>query len=170
MLSDPNNKYSNQPTSGPFSLTPRQAKWIKAYIATGNGTEATLQSYDVKNRKSAGSLSKQVKKMKNVQKALAYEMQKQGLTAEVIVDSLKTNIVTGTGIRSTAADSNRSIELWAKLTGAFTNPISSKSYKETVQELPHKTLIEEVERRKYSAERLLSDIKNETIVVESTTP
>jgi len=34
-------------------LTLKQRKWIKKYIETGNATEASMQSYDCKDRKSA---------------------------------------------------------------------------------------------------------------------
>lgn len=38
------------------SLTLKQRMWIKAYIQTGNATEAAARVYDVKNRDSANAI------------------------------------------------------------------------------------------------------------------
>jgi len=61
--------------------TLKEKKFVKAYLKTGNGTQAAMQSYDVKNRKIAGVIAAQ-----NLAKlSIGDIMDRQGLTDDKLV-------------------------------------------------------------------------------------
>lgn len=68
-------------------LTPKQRKWLKVYIETGNGTEAAMQAYDCKDRASAAQIGTQnLRKLQGATRALA---EAKGLTDDLIFQRLK---------------------------------------------------------------------------------
>ena len=87
----------------PRRLTIKQRRWIKAYIKTGNATEAAMQTYDCKDKESAAVIgSENLSKLKmpelmesmgltdvaliNVGTKGMLEANKQSITGEVFPD------------------------------------------------------------------------------------
>jgi hypothetical protein len=65
-----------------LDLTLKQRKWIKAYIETGNATEAAMRVYDVKNRESASAIGAE-----NLGKLRMSElMEEMGLTDVALIN------------------------------------------------------------------------------------
>lgn len=97
--------------------------FAKEYIRTGfNGASAIrniankAMSVGVASTQ-AGRLLKKVE----VRQEIEQELMKQGITPGLILDSLKTNMTSGAGVKSKATDSNRASELLLKLFGLLGN-------------------------------------------------
>ncbi|MCK9371320.1 terminase small subunit [Candidatus Dojkabacteria bacterium] len=63
-------------------LTIKQKRWIKAYIETGNATEAAMQAYDCKDRDSARALGSENLAKLNI----AELMEDMGLTDVALIN------------------------------------------------------------------------------------
>lgn len=77
---------ATQTTETPtVDLTLKQRKWIKAYIETGNATEAAAQVYDCKDRDSANAIGSE-----NLAKLSFGDLMEQaGLTDKILNDKLQ---------------------------------------------------------------------------------
>lgn len=65
-------------------LTIKQKKWIKAYMETGNATEAAMQVYDCSDRNSARAIGGENLANLSIDKV----MEAQGLTDEFLIEKL----------------------------------------------------------------------------------
>lgn len=71
-------------------LTPKQAKFIKAYTENGgNGTQASLQVYDTKDPRTAAMIASDNLTKPNIRDAIESAMTKAGLTPDKIAENLK---------------------------------------------------------------------------------
>ena len=143
---------------GHNGLSIKENKFVIDYVKTGNATQAVENNYDVKNRKNANKLSTDIKKKPRIQEAIRLEMQKQGLSPEVVVNALKTNILTGQGVKSTAETANRGIDIYAKITGLYDREDIEQSYKLTLSKLNSKELRIELEKLTKSSTALINDL------------
>ena len=140
-------------------FTIKESRFIKGIVAGEGGADAVEKAgYKVGSRTNAWSMSKEMVRKPRIQQAIQKALQKAGLTPDTIVDALKENIVTGSGTDAKASDANRAIEIWAKLTGAFNNPLTEETYKVTLSKLPTKELTMELEKRVSTANTLIKDI------------
>ena len=70
------------------SLTMKQRRWLEAYIATGNATEAAMQAYDVKDRDSARALGSE-----NLAKlSIAELLEEMGLSDVMLTSAIKEGV------------------------------------------------------------------------------
>ena len=135
-------------------VNPKQRKFIKEYIKTGNATQSVLKAgYKTKNPEVSAS---QLLRNANVQDEIKNVLDKAGLTDEYLAEGLKFAIEKGLASeRRTLSDGIRSIELAARLKDKF-----PAERKEIATQSLHLSLkgksIEELERE-YKA--LIEDAK-----------
>lgn len=144
-------------------LTIKERKFVKELVRTGNATAAVMKAYDPKKKQTAHQMAHQLKNKPKIKAAILTALDKNDLTPDSVIESLKTNIVTGAGVDAKASDSNRAIDIYLKLVGAYDDPEYSKTSKETLKKLEHDELVSEIQRR----ERLTSKILAEEGVVEN---
>ncbi len=78
-------------------LTIKQRRFLEVYIETGNATEAAMQAYDCKDRKSAKSLGNSIlTKLDN--EAINIKMDAAGLTDELLMLKLHEGLYANTVI------------------------------------------------------------------------
>lgn len=147
------------PSNGQL-LTPKEGKWVKKYMESGNGTEAALEVYDVKSKANAESISKQLKKKPRIQLALRKAFEDEGITPAYIANKLKSIIDEGAGVKATSRDANTSMKLWGEFTDAFGKVESETTYKKTLRELPTGELVKELEVRQVVSSSLLSELQD----------
>mgnify|MGYP001612564995 CR=1 FL=1 len=140
-------------------LTLKEQGFVTDLIKLKNGTDAAENNYNVKSRANARSMAVELRKKPRIQQAIQLEMEKQGLTPDVVVNALKENIIQGIGVKATAESTNRGIELWGKFTGAFDKEDVQESYKVTLSRLNSKELQEELERLNKLSTSLIADFK-----------
>ncbi len=142
-------------------LSLRQEGFVKKYIENnGNGTQAALEVYNVKNDNSAAVTASRLLRNVNIQQRIRESLQATGLTPESISEYLKKAIVSGLGERATNADSLRGLDLYAKLTGAYDRQDVEQSYKITLSKLNSKELKMELEKITKQSASLINDINN----------
>ena len=92
-------------------LTPRQSKFIQNLgRGLGKADSARLAGYSPSG---SSSIASQLLKKTKIVKAL----EQAGLTDNVIAKGIKTNVEAGMGVKATASDSLRGLELATKLKG-----------------------------------------------------
>ena len=138
-----------------MSLNPKQRKFIKEYIKTGNATQSVVRAgYKSKNPEVSAS---QLLRNANVQDEIKNVLDKAGLTDEYLANGLKEAIEKGlSSERRTLSDGIRSIELVARLKDKFPaerKQIETKSLHlslkgKSIEELQeeYEALIEEAQR------------------------
>ena len=77
-------------------LSLKERRFVKNYIQTGNLTEATIRSYDTKNRKNANAMGPMIIRRPAVKAYLQELLDEQGLSDEKIAGKLKKIIDAGT--------------------------------------------------------------------------
>lgn len=99
-------------------LNPKQRKFIKEYVKTGNASQSVVNAgYKAKNPEVSAS---QLLKNNNVQDEIKTVLDKAGLTDEYIAEGLKTAVEKGlSSDRHTLSDGLRGIEMIAKLKDKF---------------------------------------------------
>lgn len=140
-------------------LTLRQGQFVKKYIEKkGNGTQAALEVYDVKNANVAHSIASENLRKPAIQQKIREALEAKGLTPESIAEYLKRAIVSGIGVKATNADSLRGLDLYAKLTGAYESVVIEQSYKVKLQKMGHKELKIELEKLTKTSNSLINDL------------
>ena len=142
-------------------LTLKEEGFVTDLIKLKNGTDAVENNYNVKSRANARSMAVELRKKPRIQQAIQLEMEKQGLTPDVVVNALKENIIQGIGVKATAESTNRGIELWGKFTGAFDREDVQESYKVTLSKLNTKELTLELARLTRNSRELIKDIEED---------
>lgn len=101
-----------------MKINPRQRKFIKEYVKTGNASQSVVKAgYKTKTPNVLGS---QLLANNNIQSEIATVLDKAGLTDEYIADGLKTAVEKGlTSERHTLSDGLRGLEMIAKLKDRF---------------------------------------------------
>lgn len=139
-------------------VTIKQKLFVKRYVENkGNGTQAALDVYDVKNSNTAHAIASENLRKPTIQQAIHQALEAKGLDPLSIGGYLKEAIVSGLGVKATNADSLRGIDLFAKLTGAYQNPIIRESYEVRVQKMSKKEVMAELARLRKSTAQLLKD-------------
>lgn len=141
----------------PNTLTLKETKFVAEYIKTGNKSEAARRSYDVKNTHSAEVLARNVSRKPRVAQAIQHALTKAGLTPDTIADALKTNMTAGLGVKATAADANRAIDIYLKVTGAYDSKDLESTPKKLLEKLSDKEIKDEVTKRRIQLDAILSD-------------
>lgn len=100
-------------------LTIKQKKFVKDLAKHGNQTRAYLNAYETTSRKTASVEGSRLLAKPSVGNAVLQELQRQELTDELIVGSIKKNMLMGEGVKATARDSLRAAELLLRLKDAF---------------------------------------------------
>ena len=145
-------------------LTIKEAKFVRDAVETGDLTQAVMNNYNVKGKKSAYSMSKQLRRKPRIRAAVNEALEKKGLTPDAIADQLKTAITSGIGQKATNSDALRGIELYAKFTGAFDEQKMDTGKKYTLQKLPQEDLVNELKRRNLMSQTLINAEEGEVIV------
>ena len=89
-------------------LTAKESKFLEEYFKSGNGTNAAMKIYNVKNKNSAGAISSQVLKRtrplmkpflesKNISLGRLVGVLNEGLSASKVVSAIRTDSVAGSG-------------------------------------------------------------------------
>ena len=143
----------------PNGLTIRENGFVTDLIKGKDATDAVEKNYDVKSRTNARSMSIELKRKPRIQEAIKLEMQKQGLSPDLVVNALKSNLVAGIGVKATAESTNRAIDLYAKLTGLYESNEVEQSYKITLSKLNNKELKVELEKAIRSSASLIEDLQ-----------
>ena len=141
-------------------LTLKEEGFVTDLIKLKNGTDAVENNYNVKSRANARSMAVELKKKPRIQEAIRLSMIKHGLTPDLAVEALKTNMIQGQGVKATADTSNRAIEIWGKLTGAFDRQDIEQSYKVTLSKLNSKELQMELGRLTRLSASLIADLNS----------
>lgn len=99
-------------------LNPKQRKFIKEYVKTGNASQSVVNAgYKAKNPEVSAS---QLLRNTNIQDEIKTVLDKAGLTDEYIAQGLKTAVEKGlSSDRHTLSDGLRGIEMIAKLKDKF---------------------------------------------------
>lgn len=139
-------------------LTLKEQGFVVDLIKGKNATDAVENNYNVKSRANARSMAIDIRKKPRIQEAIRLEMQKQGLTADIVVDALKQNLTAGIGIKATAETTNRAIDLYAKITGLYDREDLEQSYKLTLSRLNSKELRIELEKLTRNSTALINDL------------
>lgn len=135
--------------------------FVEKYIKNnGNGTQAALEVYDVKNANSAAVTASRLLRNVSIQQEIRRELSAKGLTPESIGGYLKKAIVSGLGQKATNADSLRGLDLYAKLTGAYDRQEIEQSYKITLSKMNSKELTMELERLTKTSADLINDLNS----------
>lgn len=140
-------------------LTLKQSKFVQKLVETNNGTEAAVQTYDVKNRNVASGIAFENLRKPNIQQAIRQSLEAKGLNTESIAEYLKTAIVSGLGQRATNADALRGIDIYARLTGAYESYRIEQSYKVKVKKMSDKELVTEFEETRKVGTALLDELE-----------
>lgn len=144
-----------------MNMTLRQKLFVKKYIEkNGNGTQAVLETYNTTDPNVAGAISSENLRKPSIQQAIRQALDAKGLSPDVIVDALKTNLVAGIGIKATAESTNRAIDIYAKLTGLYDKQDIEQSYKVTLSKLNSKELTIELERLNKRSTSLIADLNS----------
>ncbi len=142
-------------------MTLKQKLFVKKYIQNnGNGTQAVLETYDTTNPNVAGAISSENLRKPSIQKEIRQALEMKGLTPEVVVEALKTNLVAGVGVKATAETTNRAIDIYSKLTGLYDRQDIEQSYKVTLSKLNSKELTMELERLNKLSSSLIADLNS----------
>ncbi len=142
-------------------MTIKQRLFVKKYIQNnGNGTQAALEVYDVKNTNVAHSIASENLRKPTIQLEIRRSLEAEGLSPQSIGRYLKEAIVSGLGQKATNADSLRGLDLYAKLTGAYDRQDIEQSYKLTLSKLNSKELKMELEKITKQSASLINDINN----------
>ncbi len=139
-------------------LTVQENGFVSDLIKGKKQTDAVENNYNVKNRQSAAVMAIELKKKPRIQEAIRLEMQKQGLTPDVVIDALKQNLTAGIGVKATAETTNRAIDLYAKITGLYDREDVEQSYKLTLTKLNSKELRMELEKLTKQSNSLINDL------------
>ena len=140
-------------------LTPKQAKFIKVLVKTGNATEAAAQVYDVKSRLNAKVVGQQNIKKPIIKKTLEQALRKAGIDEDSFADYLKKPLIQEK-YNFTGADYLKTLEMAGKFMGWDKNHELEKSYKITISKLPTKELKMELEKRVKISTHLIEELKN----------
>lgn len=139
----------------------KQKLFVKKYIEkNGNGTQAALEVYNVKNASSAAATASRLLRNVNIQQAIRQALEASGLTPESISEYLKKAIVSGLGEKSTNSDSLRGIDLYARLTGGYEPIVVQQTYKMKLEKMSNKDLKIELEKTQRLSSELLNDLSS----------
>jgi len=100
-------------------MTLKQKRFIKEFIKHGNATKAARIAYRYTNNNTCSATGSRLLRNVKVQEEIAKYLQSEGLNLQLVLKSLKTNLVKGAGVNAKASDSNRAAELLLKVAGAF---------------------------------------------------
>ena len=92
-------------------LTIKQKKFVSRVIATGNPTQAVLEVYDTTKQDVARSMASENLAKPSIYDAIEKGLKEEGLTPNTVIAALKDNLLSGKGVKSTAADSNTAAKL-----------------------------------------------------------
>ena len=140
-------------------LSLKQKKFVKKYIESGgNATEAGLEAYNVKNRKSAQAVAYQTLDKPQVQEALELALKKNGITLDSITGEVAT-LAFEKDVRPTADTKLKaSIEL-LKLLNAYPERVQKHLSYSVRQNLTEKNFSELIELHKEKSKEI-EDILN----------
>ena len=140
------------------NLTIKEAKFVKKYIETGNGTEAANQVYDVKDRRTAWGVAQQNMRRPRVREALDKAMREQKLTPAYIVQAMKKNIDEGAGVKATAKDANTAIDMYLKLNHLYDTGLDQDNYKLTITKSDDHTITAQLSKQTDKSAHLLNSL------------
>jgi len=100
-------------------LNLRQSKFVKNYLKTKNATESAMIAYNCKDRDVASATGSRLLRNVKVKEEIQRYFKGEDITISLILNTLKTNLVSGAGVSAKASDSNRAAELLLKASGAF---------------------------------------------------
>ena len=92
-------------------LTIKQQKFIAKTIQTGNATQAALAVYDTTKITTARGIASENLQKPSIYEAIEQGLKAEGVTPQTVIKSLKTNLISGEGVKATAADSNTAAKL-----------------------------------------------------------
>ena len=92
-------------------LTIKQQKFIAKTIQTGNATQSALEVYDTTKIDVARSIAGENLAKPSIYEAIEKGLKEQGVTPNTVIKALKTNLISGEGVKATAADSNTAAKL-----------------------------------------------------------
>ena len=139
-------------------LTVKQKRFVQKLVETGNGTQAAMDAYDVKNYNTAHAIASENLQKPTIKRELELALEHAGLSDNYISDLLREATVAGLGVKATNADSLRGIELVSRLKGHLDKEDKNTSLTQTnvyIEEL--KLLGEEGLKSKLNS--LLQEIK-----------
>ncbi len=145
-------------------MTIKQRKFIKGYIKNrGNGTQAALDTYNVKNKHSAEVIASENLRKPEVRKQIEIALEANGLDDVYISELLREATVAGIGEKASNSDSLRGIEMMLKLKGAFPDKIQRSAhlrinYKKEVNEMSFNEISAKLKELQETTRRLLQDI------------
>lgn len=100
----------------PRKLTWKEKEFAKSYVKNkGNATEAALEVYNVKDRKSANKVGYTIANKPKIQKEIAQIMDEAGLSREKVIELVKRATVAGIGEQPRNSDALRGLEMLTKL-------------------------------------------------------
>lgn len=100
-------------------LTLKQSKFVKNYLKTKNATESAMIAYDINNRNVASATGSRLLRNVKVKEEIQRYFKSEDIDLSLILKTLRTNLVSGAGVKARASDSNRAAELLLKASGAF---------------------------------------------------
>lgn len=147
-------------------MTLKQRLFIKKYLENkGNGTQAAMDVYNVKNANTAHSIASENLRKPTIRREIELALEAKGLTDEYISELLRKATVAGLGQKATNSDSLRGIEMMLKVKGAFPSKIQRSAhlridYKEELMKMSPSELKEELRKTTERTAELLRDINS----------
>lgn len=145
-------------------MTLKQKTFVKSYLQNGgNGTQAVLDSYSVKNRHVAESIAYENLRKPEVRRGIEIAMEANGLTDSYVSELLREATVSGIGQKASNSDSLRGIEMMLRLKDAFPDKIQKSAhlridYKKKIQNMSYEDTSNELKALQEKTKRLLEDI------------
>jgi len=127
----------------PKKLNPRQRRFVKEYVKTGNGTQSVLKTYNTNKPRNASVLANKLLKKPLIQKGIEEAMMEAGYDIADSVRDLQKASRLGLGNEKSAkvSDSIRANEILLKLSGVVVDRKASVSIKADVSNLPKDQLL-----------------------------
>ena len=140
----------------------KQKRFAKEYIRNnGNGTQAYLKTYDVKNPAYAAMRASNLIRNDNVKREINEILDRSGLNQEAISDRVKA-ILNREPEKVTDQGVLRAAEMLYKLHGAFPATKSARlnvNVTDRYKDIKYQDLIKELRRTRETTEKLLKDIE-----------
>lgn len=126
------------------NLTIKQRKFVRAYLKSGNATDAVLEAgYNAKNRITASAIGSEHLARPKIQNAFARAMESAGLTDDYLVERLNKIVYAGTSQialdKANPDQAIRAIDTIAKLGNRYPDKVQRVDKRELSVKLTGKT-------------------------------
>lgn len=149
-------------------LTVKQRGFIKRFVENGgNGTQAAMDIYDVKNYNTAHSIASDNLQKGTIRKSIELALERAGLSEDYISELLREATVAGLGQKATNSDTLRGIEMMLKLKDAFPTQKTAHlrvdyqaEYRAKVERMSPKQVLGETDKQGKRLNDLMQDLNS----------